>query len=401
MSTRIAQRLLGVTPSATLALAERARQMKAQGIDVVSLTAGEPDFRTAPHVIAAAEACHARGAYRYTAVAGIPELRQAIKARIEAEHGVSYAAEEILVGAGAKQAIMNAMLALVERGDEVLIVAPYWLSYWDMTLLAEGTPKLLRTSEDQGFRLRPEALSDAITEKTRLFILNSPSNPAGATYSRAHLEALAAVLRRHPGVLILLDDIYGKICFSPEGAQSFLAVAPDLVDRIIHVDGASKTYAMTGFRIGWAAAKAPMIGAMTRVQAQTTSCATAPSQYAALAALTGDQRWVGEMVRTYDERRRFVIERLRAIPGLSCFDPGGAFYALPSIRPWLGRALPDGRPVDAAEVLVEYLLREHRVVTVPGTPFGAPEHLRLSFATDQSSLERGLERIAAGLASLR
>ncbi len=402
-----AARLANVAPSATLALAQRARELRAQGRDVVSLTAGEPDFLPAPHVIQAAHDAMVRGQARYTAVPGLPELRDAIVAQQRAFDGIGWTRDEIVVSTGAKQAIANALGAILDPGHEVVIVAPYWLSYVDMTHLFGGTPVLVQTRAEEGFVLRPEVLDAAITPRTRLVILNSPSNPAGACYTEADWRALAEVLRRHPQVLVMLDDIYRRLYFGGTAvAPSLLAAAPELQSRAIVIDGCSKTYAMTGYRLGWSAAPRAIASMIGRVQGQTTSSAPAASQYAALAALTGDQGWVTEMVRTYDRRRKVVIERLRAIEGLRCFDPGGAFYAFPDVSAWLGRALPSGasqggKRIAAVDDLVEHLLVDHDVATVPGAPFGAPGHLRLSFALDLPDLEKGLARIAKALDAIR
>lgn len=393
-----AQRLAHVAPSATLALAQRAREMKSQGHDVVSLTAGEPDFLPARHVIDAAHEAMLKGQARYTAVPGLPELRDAIIAQQLALDGIRWGRDAIVVSTGAKQAIANTLGAILDPGHEVVIVAPYWLSYVDMTHLFGGTPVVVQTRAEQGFVLRPEVLAQAITPRTRLVILNSPSNPAGACYSADDWRALAEVLEQHPHVLILLDDIYRRLYFGgARTAPSLLHVAPQLQDRTIVVDGCSKTYAMTGYRLGWSAAPPAISTMIARVQGQTTSSAPAASQYAALAALSGDQGWVEDMVATYDRRRRVVIDGLRAIPGLRCFDPGGAFYAFPDVSAWRGRRLPDGRVIGAVDDLVEHLLVEHHVATVPGAPFGAPDHLRLSFAIDVPALEKALGRMARAL----
>lgn len=394
---RIARRLEQVQPSATLVLAQRAREMQAQGLDVISLTAGEPDMPPAPHVIAAARAAMEQGKTRYTAVAGLPELRDAIARRILEEDGVAYTREQVMVSTGAKQAIYNALEALIDHGDEVLIVAPYWLSYRDMTCLAGGKPVILQTDESTGFTLSAEKLRAAITPRTRLLILNSPSNPAGAAYNKDQLRALAAVLEENRQILVLSDDIYRRISFDGGRAPSLLRVAPQLADRTVLINGCSKQFAMTGFRLGWAAAPREIIAAMCKVQGQSTSNAATPSQYAALAALDGDQGWVDEMVRTFDGRRKIAIELLRSIPGVDCFDPGGAFYLFPNFSRFFGLKLPSGSRIETADAISTYLLEKHLLATVPGSPFGSPRHLRLSFATDIETVKRGIERIAAAV----
>ncbi len=397
----LAHRLDTVADSATLALAERARAMKARGEDVVSLTAGEPDFAAAPHVLDAVRRCLVEGAYRYTAAAGMPELRRAIARRIEAQDGLRYAPDELVVSTGAKQALMNALQALLDPGDEVVMFAPFWLSYRDMSALAGGVPVVVEARAEDGFQPSPDALARALTPRTRVVILNSPSNPAGATYDAATLRALADVLARHPDVIVVLDEIYRRIHFAGGAAPSLLGVAPELAPRTVVIDGASKTYAMTGFRIGWAAGPAWLVEGMARVQAQTTSSPVSPSQHAAIAALEGDQGWVDDMVRTYAARAEVVVARLRAIPGLTLVPPRGAFYAFPGVDAYLGRRSPKTGAVmrDGGDV-VEYLLAEHGLVLVPGGPFGAPRHVRMSFATDLATIERGIARLAAGLGAL-
>ncbi|MCC7384973.1 MAG: pyridoxal phosphate-dependent aminotransferase [Deltaproteobacteria bacterium] len=400
-STRIAKRLAQVASSATLALAQRAREMQARGIDVVSLTAGEPDFQPARHVLDAAKQALDAGRTKYTAVTGIPELRDAVRASIEREDGVRFSREQVVVSSGAKQAIYNATLAVIDPGDEVLIIAPYWLSYRDIVLVAEGTPKILETSEASDFLLDPAALEAAIGPRTRMVILNSPSNPAGAAYGAAHLRALGEVLLRHPQVLILSDDIYRRIYFKGPLAPSLLSVAPELAPRTIVIGGCSKTFAMTGFRIGWAAAQDDaLVDAMSRLQGQATSNANTPSQYAALAALTGDQRWVDEMVATFDARRRVIVAGLGRIPGVRCFDPAGAFYAFPSFAELFGKRLPGGAILEDTEQLAAHLLETHHLVGVPGAPFGSTRHLRFSFATDLPTIEKALARLDTAVRAL-
>jgi len=396
-----AARLANVQPSATLALAQRARELRAAGHDVVGLTAGEPDFLPAPHVIRAAHDAMTQGLARYTAVSGLPELRDAIAKRHHAIDGIPWAQDEIVVTTGAKQAIANALGAILDPDDEVVIVAPYWLSYADMTFLFGGKPVIVPTAASDGFAPRPEALEAAIGARTKVLILNSPSNPAGIIYDAPTLTAIAGVLRRHPHVFVLLDDIYRRLTFGGRGpALSLLAVSPDLVPRAIVIDGCSKTYAMTGYRLGWSAAPKAVSSAMAKVQGQTTSSAPATSQYAALAALTGDQGWVDAMVKTYEQRKDVVMAGLRKIDRIQCVEPGGAFYAFPDMSAWIGKKLPNGTPITDASVLVEHLLVAHDVATVPGGPFGMQNHLRLSFTTDIASLEKAIGRMKVAFDAL-
>lgn len=397
---RLAHRLSEVTPSATLALAQKAKEMSEQGHDVVSLTAGEPDLVPPAHILDAAKASLDRGETKYTAVSGIDELRRAIQSDLCARYPIDYELNEIIVSCGAKQAIYNAILALVQTGDEVVMIAPYWLSYRDIVLLADGKPVVVQTEERDGFLPNIRAIEAAITAHTRVLILNSPSNPTGAAFTRTHFEAIAGVLRKHPQVTILLDEIYRRFVYDKEVDVGFLQVAPDLAERSIVIDGVSKTYAMTGLRIGWAAGPRNVISAMNRIQGQSTSNPSSPAQYAALAALTGDQSWVDDMVRTYSTRRRFVVGRLSAIPNVSCTEPKGAFYAFPNIERLLGRRLPDGTEIKDAFNFTAHLLHEHHLVVVPGKPFGAPNHIRLSFATDMETLGKGLDRLQKAVAEL-
>jgi aspartate aminotransferase len=397
---RIAARLSKVAPSATFAMAQRAKELQAKGLDVVDLTTGEPDMQPPPHVIAAAKAALDRGATKYTQVPGLPELRDAIRARIKSEDAIEYTREQILVSSGAKQSIYNALESLVEAGDEVLILAPYWVSYRDMVLLAGGEPIIIDSDEKNGFLVSAAQLEAAIGPRTRLLIINSPSNPAGATYDRAGLKAIAAVLERHPEVLIISDDIYRDVYFGQGRAPTLLEVAPSLADRALIVSGCSKSYAMTGFRIGWAAGPKDVISAMSKLQGQSTSNASTPAQYAAIAAITGDQSWGAEMVRTFDRRRKLFIPGLNGIPGMSCFDPGGAFYALPSCEKLMGRKLPGGAVLENTDQLCDWLLDKHHTVCVPGGAFGKPHHFRMSFATDEGTLEKALSRLAKAVSEL-
>lgn len=395
----LADRLSTVAPSATLALAQTAKEMRAAGRDVVSLTAGEPDFDTPPHIIAAIEKAMKDGYTRYTAVAGLPELREGIS-KYYADRGHRYGIDQIVVSCGAKQTIFNAGLAVLNPGDEAVILAPYWLSYSDMVRLAEGVPVILQTQESDGFIVQPEALEAAITPKTRLFFINSPSNPSGGVYDRAQMTAVAEVLRKHPDVWIISDEIYEHFTYGTAKFVSIVDVAPDLADRTLVINGCSKAYAMTGLRLGWGVGPQSLIKGIAKIQGQSTSNASAPMQIGALAAISGDQTCVQTMVKAFDERRAFVIERLQSLPGVSCLDPKGAFYAFPRVAELLALRLPDGSPVGNVETLCHYLLEQYSVVTVPGTPFGAPEHLRLSYAANKVTLDQGLTRMAEAFARL-
>lgn len=396
---RLAKRLEGVAPSATLTLAQKAKELQAQGRDVVSLTAGEPDFDTPPHIVRALVEALERGETRYSAVAGITELRQALR-DIYQRRGRSFGADDVVVSTGAKQAIFNALFALLEPGDEAVILAPYWLSYADMIRLTGGREVVVETTAEAGFAPDPAAIERALSERTRAILLNSPSNPSGAVYDRTQLGQIAEVLRRHPQVVIIADEIYERFIFGGAPFTSILDVAPDLEERTLIVNGCSKTYAMTGLRLGWALGPKALIAAMVKLQGQSTSNTSTPTQYAGLAAITGDQAPVTRMVEAFDRRRQLVMRRLGEIPGVSCFDPRGAFYVLPDVSAHLGQRTPAGQRLEDSAALSAYLLDEHGLAVVPGTPFGAPRHIRLSFATDEATLENGLDRLRDGLARL-
>jgi aspartate aminotransferase len=399
--TPLARRLDKVLPSATLALTQRARELKAEGHDVLSLTAGEPDLPPAEHIIEATKQALDDGQTRYTHVGGIQPLREAVQSYYQNLDGLKYELNEIIVSSGAKQAIFNAMQALLNPGDEVIVISPYWVSYPDIVRLAGGTPIIIETTEAQGFLLRPDQLEAAITEKTKAIILNSPSNPTGACYSESDLQNLVTILEAHPKIVILADDIYRRFSYASETAASLLSVAPQLQSRTLLIDGCSKTYAMTGFRIGWTLGPRNIISAMSRVQGQSTSSPASPSQFAALAAITGDQTWVKEMVSTFDLRRKYVLGRLRSVPGLACFEPQGAFYAFPNMSGLIGRYLPDGIPIKDATTLTAYFLHEHHLVMVPGKPFGAPNNFRLSFACSMDTLMQSMDRLQTAVEALK
>ncbi len=396
---RLSRRLDAVAPSTTLALAQKAKELAAAGVDVVNLTAGEPDFSTPEHVRQAMYAATERGETRYTAVTGVPQLITAIRNHYE-KRSLNYGADQVIVSTGAKQCLFNALMALLEPGDEGVIVAPYWLSYVDMIRLAGGREKVVHTTEADGFLMAPAQLENALSSNVRVLLLNSPSNPAGAVYSSEALGALAEVLRRHPQVTIISDEIYERIYFGEGRCPTLLEVAPDLVPRTLVVNGCSKSYAMTGLRLGWAVGPKALISAMAKMQGQSTSGACAPVQWAALAALEGDQGVVETMRQAYDQRRRFVIRSLRELPQVGCFDPQGAFYALPNLSAYVGRRLPSGEEVRSVAQLAGHLVHAHALVTVPGEPFGAPDHLRLSIATNLEVLDKGVKRLGEALATL-
>lgn len=386
----LSDRVRRVRPSPTLAVAAKAAELKALGRDIISLGAGEPDFDTpAPIRAAAIDAINA-GFTRYTAVEGILSLRQAIAKRLRDDQGLDYAPNEIIVSTGGKQSIYNLFQALLNPGDEVIIPAPFWVSYPDMVLLAGGEPVIILAGQEQGFKLTPAQLAAAITEKTRIVMFNSPSNPTGVAYTQQDWAAMAEVLRLHPKVLIATDDMYEKILWSAEPFSNIAMAAPDLLPRIIVLNGVSKAYAMTGWRIGYAAGPASLIKAMNTIQSQSTSSACSIAQVAAQAALEGDQSEIQMMVQSFKARHDFVVARLNEIRDVVCLPSQGAFYSFPDVRGVIARLnLAD----DVA--LSELLLEKAGVAVVPGTAFGAPGYIRLSYATSMAALEEALRRMAA------
>ncbi|MEM9113811.1 MAG: pyridoxal phosphate-dependent aminotransferase [Myxococcota bacterium] len=395
---RLSQRVGRIAPSATLALNAQAKAMKAAGEDVVSLTAGEPDFDTPPHIVEAIREALARGETRYTAVPGVPELREAI-ARRYVDLGVDARAEQTVVTTGGKQAIFNAMLCLLEPGDEVILTAPYWLSYADIVRFCGAEPVVLPTRDEDGFRLNPEQLEEALSERTRMLVLNSPSNPTGAVYEDTAMKALLAPLRGRPEVFLMFDEIYDRLVYEARFASP-LEVAPEFAERTVVVNGGSKAYAMTGIRIGWALGPEPLIKAMTKLQGQSTSNASAPSQYGLLAALTGDQAPVETMRLAFQTRRDAALTDIAGIEGLSCTRPEGAFYLFPRVSAFIGKKTPEGRPIAGATDLAAHLLATEKLVVVPGDPFGSDQHVRLSFAVAERSLKEGLNRLGRALDAL-
>jgi aspartate aminotransferase len=393
LDIKLADRIKRVKPSQTLAVTARANELRAQGKDIIGLGAGEPDFDTPEHIKQAAiDALH-RGFTKYTAVDGTRELKQAIVDKFQRENQLEYQLDQILVSCGGKQSFYNLAQSLLNPGDEVIIPAPYWVSYPDMVLLADGQPVIIGTGMEHGFLISPEQLDAAITSKTRLLVINSPSNPTGRVYSKADLLALGEVLRKYPQVLIATDDMYEHILWADESFANIVNVCPDLYERTIVLNGVSKAYSMTGWRIGYAAGPAPLIAAMKKVQSQSTSNPTSISQVAAQAALEGDQSCIQTMLSAFKERHDFVIDRLNAMDGVNCLPSHGTFYSLPSFHAVIQRL-----PQIADDVqFAEYLLEKAGVALVPGSAFGAPGHLRLSFATSMSNLQTALDRIAAAI----
>ncbi len=389
MTITTAHRLNKLQPSPTLAMNAKARALEAKGIPVLSLSVGEPDFPTPDYVKEAAIAAIHDNFTQYTAVDGIAPLKAAIQEKFKRDNQLTYAGNEIIVTSGAKQAIANALCAILNPGDEVLIPAPYWVSYPDMVILAEGVPKLIHSDHTQQFKITAEQLEAAITPRTRVFMINSPNNPTGMIYSAKELKALAEVLLRHPQVIILSDDIYEHLIWSDNAFANVLMVCPELKDRTIVINGASKSYAMTGWRIGYAAGPAEVISQMKNIQSQTTSCPNSIAQMAALAAITGPQDSIKTMNQAFRKRHDFLLQALNTLPGVECISAQGAFYLLPNFNAWL----KDNPKYESDVQLAEDLLTEAKVATVAGTPFGAPSCIRLSFASSMETLEEAIQQL--------
>lgn len=376
-----------------MAVTAKATELKRAGRDVLGLGAGEPDFDTPEHIKAAAVEAIRAGRTKYTGVEGIPELRAAICEKFRRDNQIDYQPDQVLVSCGAKQSIYNLAMALLGPGDEVIIPAPYWVSYPDIVLLADATPVIVSADAAQNFKITPAQLEAAITPRTRLLILNSPSNPTGVAYTRAELEALAEVLRAHPQVMSATDDIYEHIYWGQEPFCSLLTAAPDLHERVVTINGVSKVYAMTGWRIGYAAGPRKLIGAMNKLQGQSTSNPCSISQYASLAALSGDQSCVAEMSVAFRQRHDWLVNALNELPGFSCLPADGAFYAFPDVS----GAIAALDSVDDDTGFAEYLLETSGVAVVPGIAFGAPGHVRLSYACSLETLQEAVRRMAAAL----
>jgi aspartate aminotransferase len=395
---KLAARTGRIVPSPTLSIAATAKAMAAQGIDVIDFAAGEPDFDTPEPVKAAAEAAIRTGFTKYTASSGIDELKQAIAKKLEADHGLRYEKSQILVSCGAKHTLYNLAEALFEDGDEVLIPAPFWVSYQDQVLLNDATPVLVCTSEADGYAVTAAMLKTYLSPRTKAIIVNSPCNPTGAMYDRASLEGIAQIALAHD-LVIISDEIYEKITYDGARHVSIASLGPDVAARTVIVNGVSKAYAMTGWRIGYAAGPRDVITAMANIQSQSTSNPTSISQKAAVAALNGGDAFTRQMVQEFDRRRRVIVDRLNKIPGVSCRMPMGAFYAFPNISGLFGRRHAAGVIASASD-LATYLLQEAKVTVVPGEPFGSASHIRLSYATSLEAISRGLDRIEAAVRKL-
>ncbi|KHD05252.1 aspartate aminotransferase [Candidatus Thiomargarita nelsonii] len=393
MTLQIAQRVQAIKPSPTLAVTARAAEMRAAGHDIIGLGAGEPDFDTPDHIKAAAVEAINQGHTRYTAVDGIPALKQAIINKFDRDNQLKYSMKQVLVSCGGKQSFYNMAQALLNPGDEVIIPAPYWVSYPDMVKLAGGEPVIISANLEQGFKITAKQLESAMTEKTRLFVINSPSNPTGVHYTPEELAQLGAVLRNYPKVIVATDDMYEHILWEGAPFKNILHKCPDLYERTIVLNGVSKAYAMTGWRIGYAGGPEKLIQKMKTIQSQSTSNPTSISQYAALAALDGEQSFIQEMVKTFKERHDFVLASLLKIKGVECQPCQGTFYIFPNFQNVINRS---GLTTDVE--LSEFLIEKAGVALVPGSAFGSPGYVRISFATSMENLKKAMDKLQAALA---
>ncbi len=403
MTVKIASRLDPIKPSITLAVTAKAGRMKAEGIDVISFGAGEPDFDTPDHIKAAVREGLDKGVGKYTDVAGLLALRKAVATEMSRVHNTKIEPENVLVSAGAKHSLFNLFMAMIDPGDEVIIPAPYWVSYPDMVMLAGGTPVILPTKAEDDFAVTAAQVAAACTPKTRAIVLNNPSNPTGSVYTRAQIEALAKVVVEKD-ILVISDDIYRSLVYAGAEYVSIAGISQALADRTVLIDGVSKTYAMTGWRIGYTAttaALAPLIKAMNKIQGQSTSNATHAAQVATIAALTGTQEPVEMMRKAFDERRIEMTKLLRAIPNVSCREPKGAFYAFPDLSAYVGKTTPEGKAITTDVELCDWLLDYGKVAVVPGSGFGAAGHVRLSYATSMKNIQEGVGRLGRALATLQ
>jgi len=397
---RLSIRVQQIKPSATLAITAKAAEMRAAGKSVISLSVGEPDFETPQAAREAGIEAINTGFTRYTAVAGIPELRQAVVEKFKRDNNLEYSVDDILVSSGGKQCIYNLLMAVMNPGERAIIPAPYWVSYPDMVKLAEGTPVIVTTTAAAGFKITAAQLDEVLCHRCKILFLNSPSNPTGMAYSAEELKAIGDVVRKHPELIVATDDMYEKILFDGKEFATFAQVNPDLKDQTITLSGVSKAYCMTGWRIGFCAGPNSIIKAMTKIQGQSTSNPNSIAQKAALAALNGPTDELEKMVATYEIRRTWLIAAINAIPGMNAITPDGAFYVFPSVEAWIGRTTPSGIKLTDDVVICEWLLDETGVALVPGTAFGSPRHVRFSYAVSQDTLEDAVNRISEAAKSL-
>jgi len=397
----IAKRLQTVKPSPTLAVTAKAKELKDKGVNIISLAAGEPDFDTPENIKLAAIAAIKNGLTKYTNASGTPALKKAICEKFKNENDLAYQADEVIVGTGGKQVIYNLFMATIDEGDEVIIPAPYWVSYPDMVMLAGGKPVFVSSNIDSGFRAKPEDIGKAVTVKTKWLILNSPSNPSGATYTENELKELAEMAREHPNLHIMCDDMYEHITFDGLKFNTLASVAPDLKDRIFIVNGVSKAYSMTGWRIGYGAGHKDIVKAMSIIQSQSTSNPSSISQAAALEALSGTQNYISTNAANFQKKRDLVLSKLNTIDGLECYKSEGAFYLFPKCSNFFGKKTTTGVTINSSNDMATYLLEEAHVAVVPGVAFGLEGYFRVSYATSEALLNDACSRIAKALAELR
>ena len=398
--TLVAKRLESVQPSATLALSQKAANLRSEGKDILSLTVGEPDFDTPLNIKAAAITAIKEGFTKYTNTDGIPELKMAIQSKFSRENNINYEIKEIIVGSGGKQVIYNLFMASLNPGDEVIIPAPYWVSYPEIVSLAGGTPVFINCHMEDGFKMSSQKLRNAVTNKTKWVILNSPSNPTGAVYTKAELEEIAEVMREQRHIYALVDDIYEHIVFDGIKFYTLAEIAPDLQHRIFTVNGVSKSYSMTGWRIGYGAGPHNLVKAMTMIQSQSTSNPCSISQRAAVEALSGDQSFIPENCKTFQLKRDEVLKMIKQIQGIKCLKPEGAFYLFPSCSAFFGKHTPGNKVIEDSEDFAAYLLEFAEVAVVPGSAFGLEGHFRISYATSKAILQSACKRIAEACGKL-
>lgn len=400
-SIKLADLLSNIKPSPTIAVSMKAAELKAQGKNIISLGMGEPDFDTPNNIKEAAIAAIKDGKTKYTAVDGTKEIKDAIIKKFQKENNLSFQAKEIIVSTGAKQAIYNALIASVSKGDEVIIPAPYWVSYPDMVLLANGTPVILKTTSENNFKVRPQDLEQKITPKTKWLLLNSPSNPTGSCYKKDELKAIGDVLEKHPHVNIICDDIYEHLIFDNLEFKTLAQICPNLINRTLIINGVSKAYSMTGWRIGYAACKdQKLISAMSMIQSQSTSCTSSIGQAAAVEALNGDQSFIKTNAKIFQDRRDMVVRMLNNIEGIECNTPNGAFYVFPSCSNLIGKKTPNGKIISNDSDFTSYLLEESLVAVVQGSAFGSEGFFRISYAASEEFLKDAMERISSACKKL-
>ncbi len=396
---KLADRAAGISPSPTLAIDAKAKQMKAAGIDVINFGVGEPDFDTPEHIKAAAVEALQKGMTKYTPASGTLALKEAVVKKLKADNGLDYETANIVINCGAKHSLYNTFQVLCQAGDEVILPAPYWVSYVEQIKMTGATPVIIKAEAQNGFKITPEQLEAAITPKTKVFLLNSPSNPTGAVYNKAELQALGEILVKHQ-INIISDEIYEKLVYDGNQHISIASLSPELKDLTIVINGVSKAYAMTGWRIGYLAAPAPVAKAISSLQSHSTSNPASVSQAASVAALTGDQTPLAEMHQAFTERRQYILDRIAAIPGLECAAPGGAFYVFPRMADYIGKSY-QGTVINGADDLAALLLEKANVALVPGIAFGDNTCFRMSYATSKENIKAGLDRLEAFLAEVK